>query len=808
MNVRVREAALISLVVAVAFAQAPPSPPKPPALPPGFGTPKGPSAPPPQATRPAQPPTAPAQQPGSTAKPSPATPAPATAQPAPAVVAPVAPATVFGGLNLRGASLREVVDMLARQLKINYTIDPRVNGSVTLNTYGEVKDIDTRSLLDLVLRINGAAMVKIGDIYRVVPLADLSRMPLPPETSKASDIVSDESPMLNLVFLKYTTADELAKVLEPFNGEGAKMIPYAPANLLFVLDSRRNMRRTMELISLFDSDALANQRVRLFDVKNTRPSDLAADLDRIMRSISMNEKVAPVKFLPVDRINTLVAVAQNPGVLDTVQMWLNKLDIPIKSSGTAMDNYVYRLKYQRADCLAMVIQQLYGSLFSPYGYAGPIGMPNMGYGGYGGGIGGAFGGGYGGAFGGGYGSMYGSGYNGGIYRGSYQSVGGANAGLGIGAGCGGFMGGYGSYGSPYGLGAVSPYAGYAPQYAGGAGYRPMATGTPSAMTTAPAAGQAPADASGTYLGMPAQTSEQVEMPRIVPNSLDNSLLIHATSMQYASILKLLREMDVPPRQILLEAKIYEVTLGNAFSTGLTAAFLRNNPGVGPNGLLSSNPLLTGGTTNINIGMVVENSRLLLNYILTDNTSKTRLIQSPSLIATDSVPASITVGSEVPIVTAQGAGGVQTGGTSEVVQQIVQRSTGVTLNVLAHVNPSGVVTLVVNQDISAPSASAAGAVPGQSFSTRNVQTQLTLQDGDTIAIGGIILESSDTSSAGIPGLHRVPILGAAFGSRSYNKQRTELIIFLTPRVIFDNADLQEASDQLKSGLRKLRHTIRE
>jgi general secretion pathway protein D len=466
-----------------------------------------------------------------------------------------------------------------------------------------------------------------------------------------------------------------------------------------------------------------------------------------------------------------------------------------------MDNYVYRLKYQRADCLAMVIQQLYGSLFSPYGYSGPVGAPSLPYGG---GYAGSYGGGYAGAFG----SNYGGGYGGSsVYRGSYQTVGGANAGLGIGAGCGGFNGGFGGgygYGSPYGLGTAYPYAGYAPQYpTGTTAYNPAGVGTP--VTPAPAAGQAPADASGTYLGANKQLSEEAQAPRIVPNSLDNSLLIHATSTQYASILKLLREMDVPPRQILLEAKIYEVTLGNGFSTGLTAQFLKNNP-QGPNGLLSG--AINGGATSITIGTVVENSRLLLNYILTDNTSKTRLIQEPSLIATDSVPASITVGSEVPIVTAQGAGGVQTGGTSEVVQQVVQRSTGVTLNVLAHVNPSGVVTLVVNQDISAPSASASGAVPGQSFSTRNVQTQLTLQDGDTIAIGGIILEESDFSSAGIPGLHRLPILGAAFGSRSYSKQKTELIIFLTPRVIFDNVDLQEATEELKGRMRKLRHTITE
>jgi general secretion pathway protein D len=796
---RARAVVLALTVAAVAFAQAQAPPVKAPPLPPGFGprgnqtTPQSqPAAPQPQVNPPPQQQGSPAAP--SAAKPSPAAPPPTQAAPSAAITP-----TVYGGLSLQSASLREVVDMLARQLKINYTIDSRVNGSVTLNTYGEVKELDTRSLLDLVLRINNAAMVKVGDIYRIVPLADLSRLPLTPQTAnKSGEIPLDDSPMLNLVFLKYTTAEELSKVLEPFNGEGAKMIPYAPANLLFILDSRRNMRRTMDLIALFDSDSMANQRVRLFDVKNSRPSDIAVDLDKIMRSISMNEKSAPVKFLPVDRINTLVAIAQNPGVFDTIQMWLTKLDIPLKSSGTGMDLFVYRLKYQRADCLAMTIQQLYGSMYG--NYSGTIGGSPYGGGDYGMPYGG---GGYGSPYGGGGYSQYGGanrGVGGSYGLGSYQAIGGANAGLGIGSGCGGSsMGGMG-YGGGYG--GAQAYQGYSPQYnAASSGYQPLGVGAPAAPAPATAS-----DSTGTYLGAKPQGSVDAQAPRIVPNALDNSLLIHATANQYASILKLLRELDVPPRQILLEAKIYEVDLGSGFSTGLTASFLKNNPG-GQTGLTAAG--LLGAVTSLNLATVVRNSQALLTYLITDNTSRSRLIQSPSLIATDSVPASITVGSEVPIITAQAAGGVQAGGSSQIVQQIAQRTTGVTMNVLAHINPSGIVTLVVNQDVSSPGASTPGAtVSGQSFSTRNIQTQLTMEDGDTIAIGGIILESTDVSSAGLPGLHRLPIVGAAFGSRTYSKQRTELIIFLTPRVIFDNSDLQDASEELKSHLRKMKRMVKE
>jgi len=100
--------------------------------------------------------------------------APTTSQTPPPTRAPATPPTVYGGLALNNASLTEVIDLLARQLKINYILDPRVKGGVILNTYGETKDIDTRSLLETILRINGFGMVKQGDLYRIVPLTDIS----------------------------------------------------------------------------------------------------------------------------------------------------------------------------------------------------------------------------------------------------------------------------------------------------------------------------------------------------------------------------------------------------------------------------------------------------------------------------------------------------------------------------------------------------------------------------------------------------------------------------------------------------------
>src|SRR6185437_9095512 len=289
--------------------------------------------------------------------------------------APQPPTVPVASLNLNNVSLTEVVNQLAQQLHINIVLDPGVKGGVTINTYGDTRNLDVRSLLDQILRINGFGMAQVGDLYRVVPLKDIAHQPLRPQTiTDPNKIPEDDQIMLNLIFLKYVSVDELMKVLDEFAGENAILRSYAPANLLMVMDSRRNMRRLMELIAEFDSDTFANQRVRLFEVKNTKPSDLEKDLENVLGAISLDSGSTPtsqakpgtpahsgtVKFLPVDRINTLIAVAPNPGVFDTIAQWVKKLDVPVTITAGAVETHVYHLRYQRAECVAMALSQLFG----------------------------------------------------------------------------------------------------------------------------------------------------------------------------------------------------------------------------------------------------------------------------------------------------------------------------------------------------------------------------------------------------------------------------------------------------------------
>src|SRR5471030_1663735 len=357
-------------------------------------------------------------KPAQPAKPAPqqTAPPPATA-PAPATAPPPTTAprlTDSGAFIMPNASLPELIELLAKRLKINYIKDPAVTGNVTIYTYGEIKPVDEMQLLETILRINGATIVKVGDLYRIVPVNRVSQLPVSPLiNADPKTLPDDERMILNLVFLKYATAAEIAKLMTPFLGEGGTVIPYEPGNLLMVQDNARSMKRYMELIALFDSDTFAGQRVRLFEVENTRPSNLQKDLESVFKAYALSDKVAAVKFMAVDRLNTLIAVAPNPGIFTQVEEWIKKLDIAVKTSAGAVNTYVYRLKYARAETLAMAIMALYSG--NPMALMA-LSQMSMSGGGMGGGMYPGAGGGYGGMNGmyGGAGGGYGGGYGGGI----------------------------------------------------------------------------------------------------------------------------------------------------------------------------------------------------------------------------------------------------------------------------------------------------------------------------------------------------------------------------------------------------------
>src|ERR1035438_4803589 len=508
-------------------------------------------------------------------------------------------------------------------------------------------------LLETILRVNGAALVKVGDLYRVMPVANVAQAPLPAAVN-GKDFPDGEGRFGKGGFLKYATAGEILKLIQPFLGEGAAAATYDPANLLILQDNNRNMKRTMDLLALFDSDSFVSQRVHLFEVSNGRPTDLVKQLESIFKAVSLSDKASAVKFVPIDRINTIVGVAPNPGVFDQVGQWLKKLDIPVKSPAGSVDNYVYRLKYGRAETVAVAIMALYSGnpmalmALSQMNNNMMSGMMNN----IAPGVGGMGGGGYGG---GGYG---GGGYGGGGYGGGGYGGGGYGGGGYGGGGYGGMGGGMGYGGNSGYQSAVSPFA--------------SMMGSTSALQTGAQAGATPGaagDQTGTYLSPSGTGASNYRGPRIIPNPFDNTLLVQSTPEEWEQISRLLQQLDVPPRQILVEAKIIEVQLTGELSYGVTS-YLQSKGASVPGGYTAPGQaggflgsVLSNGLT-LTGGLLVGHSRELLSALTAlETTGKAKTLNEPSLIATDSIPAVMNVGTTVPTLSSSVASGVQTGGNT-------------------------------------------------------------------------------------------------------------------------------------------------
>ena len=274
------------------------------------------------------------------------------------------------------------------------------------------------------------------------------------------------------------------------------------------------------------------------------------------------------------------------------------------------------------------------------------------------------------------------------------------------------------------------------------------------------------DLTGNYLGnAPPQDRCAARVPRVVANPFNNTLLIQATPQEYENILTLLKDLDIPPRQVLIEAKIYSVDLTHAFSSDVHAK-LQQLSGSTSHSFLAD---FGGGVTNLSGAALVGKSRELLAAVqLQETESRAKVLSAPSVIATDSIPAIINVGAVGPHAVRASRHGRPAGGNSLFANSISNVSTGVTLNILARVTPSGIVTMIINQEVSDPTPTTTSSIQSPSFAKKS--------DSDPDHRAGRRhhrdrrhhLETNTLSQRRNPGAESDPDLGALFGYRSYSK----------------------------------------
>ncbi len=648
-------------------------------------------------------------------------------------------------LNFEGADVREVVrNILGDILNESYTIDPAVGGTVTIRTTSGIPRESLHATMEMILRMNGATMTREGSVWKILPAAAAARGNVTPQLGGlARPLPAGYS--VQIVPLHYVGVRQMAALLEPFVKDQTTVRVDDLRNFLILSGTELELRHLYETIDMFDVNWLAGMSVGLFTLQSAEVKSLMADLDKALGTPDKSPLSGILKIIPIERMNALLVVTPQPEYLDEARKWIERLD-RAGGEGTAIRFYVYQVQNGRAERIAPLLQQAFtGRVTQP---AQPDRPPQV------------------------------------------------------------------APGTPAGT-IVSPPSFMAQPTI------PVQNPSQTVVSQTQTTSAAPATAQ-TALQRALSAADGIGVVRnvqVVADKDNNTILTVATPVEYSVIEAALKKLDLPQRQVAIELTIAEITLTDSLSVGVEWLF----KGGAPSGRGSGGYFAPGGTTPFNpavpiaaaaasttpVGLALSAG---FNYLinnsnfpggvqaalhLLDTYGNTKVISNPHLAALDNQKATIKVGNRIPI-------NQQTlvGGTTNAVTTTAQYiDTGVLVQVTPHINAGGLVTLEVDAEVSTPGNTSDPNV-APPINTRSVQTLLAVPTGQTMVMGGLITENNANSSKGLPGLARIPILGGLFGTQSLEKDRTELILFITPRVVENEADYRRVIDDLRRKMERL------
>jgi general secretion pathway protein D len=699
------------------------------------------------------------------------------AEPAPSPGGPTAdfrvasadPAAVVRGdgveLNFEGAEIQNVAKtVLGDTLGISFVVDPRVQGNVTLASTGPIPRKDVLPVFESVLRMSNAAVVHEGNLVKIVPVAEASG-------TGAVNIGAGQAGFgVSIVPLRYTAATTIARTAENFLSRAGAIKIDQSRNLLLIQGTTAERQAALDVVAAFDVEWMRNQSVGVYPLKSTSPETMIKELERVFESGDGGQGQGVVRFQPISRMNAVLVVTKNPKFLERATQWVQRLDRS-DTSGTTVR--VYRLKYARAPQVAKVLNEIF--LTQRAGQS--IGDSPL--------------------------SQIAPGTNAAQSR--LDSLKAANA---------------GSDGSATSSGKSSPARGAAS--AGTAG--PIA----AAFENFENKGK-DGDAESTTRSSSISSTDKGGMfqnVRITPDTADNSIVVYSNQEDYRIIERSLRELDRPRLQVAIEATVAEVTLTDALQFGVQYFFANRNSNVGllpATGGAVAAPAATAAsaTATADASSAVQTAiqsaflqRVLpgLNLVLgaeaqpkviltaLSNLTNVKVLSAPSVVVMDNQPALLQVGNEIPVST--GAATILTNPNTPVVNTIEMRNTGVILKVLPHVYANGQIQMEIEQEISnVVNPTQVTLTP--TISQRRVHSTIAVTSGQTVLLGGLISDQDQSTKAGIPLLSDIEVIGNLFGTRSGQKVRTEIIMFIKPRLIRNSVDSRSVAEEFRSRLEMMR-----
>jgi len=643
-------------------------------------------------------------------------------------------------LNFVDTDIREIVrTILGTTLKVNFTIDPRVHGTGSIETATPLTRSALLPALETLLNQNGATVVQRNGVYNVVPVAvgNITNQ------SSASSIGAGAQ----VVPLRYTSAKDLAKMLEPYVGEGGKITAETASNALLVTGDAAVRQTLVGLIRAFDIDILSGRSYALFPIGDDDPAKLAGELEKVLQSQAEAPLANIVQVLPMTRVNAVLVVSSQPRYIDAANRFF-RLAARVEDA-TARAWHVYYVQNGQSADLEGLLQRA----FTP-GNVSPTPPPPGS-------------------------TAPGAGQ---------QSLGFGNA-TGGSSGVGGAAGGISSTGAAGGTGGGGA--------AGGFG-----SGIPA--PTAAAGGESPAtEPLSAEPGGGGGAGANTNRIRIIANRTNNALLVYATPAEYSVIEGMLHKIDIIPLQVLIEATIAEVDLNDQLqygvqfflktdhvaetlgSTGTSGPF---NPPFPPLGSLPFPSTLPY--------FVLSNANFALAALA--NVTKVKVLSAPEVMVLDNEPARLQVGQQVPVLTGTATSTLAAG--APVVNSVDYHETGVIMQVTPRVNTGGLVSLDIAQEVSDVAAQATNTVSGSpTFDDQVFRTRVAVQDGQTVGMAGLIRDNVSQGNSGLPFLKDIPIIGTLMSTQANSRMRTELLVLITPHVVHDQRDARALTEDLRSQL---------
>ncbi|WP_374664920.1 type II secretion system secretin GspD [Ramlibacter sp.] len=659
------------------------------------------------------------------------------------------------------APITDVVHVVMRDiLKVDYVIHSALGGNLTLATRGEVTADQAIYLLESALQANGVAMARDPrGVYHIGKPEALQGIVASPRIASGGVLPPGTGTVI--VPLQYIGAAEMAAILRPLLPPAALVRVDPLRNLLVLAGSRTQAEGWLDIVATFDVDLLKGMSVAMVPLKYASVRDVESALRLFAQGVTPAAAAArPQAASPAGQAAPGGATA--PAATAAAQ----PAAASASGEGVALFGAIRVLPIERMNSLLLVSARA-AYLEEARAWIDRLDRP-------------------------GANAAEPQLYIYPVKNGSARHLAEVLSGI---------FGGDGRSAAPAATSQVAP--GLTPVTAG-----TTTAGQPAVNSLAGASGgvgQGAAAAQASRLGSVSTTQNGA---RVIADELNNAVLIYAVASEYAKIEAALRRLDVSPAQVLIEASIVEVTLGDDLQYGLQWYFTdKVRSGLSGTGVISNVAGGTGtgtGVTGVGIlgaasagfSYTLRNSLGNVQAVLSALAEKSlvKVISSPSVMVLDNHTAGIAVGQQQPVRSAET---VTSGGN--VTTSIQYKDTGVNLQVTPSVSAENVVTMAINQAVT--DVGQIDTATGQrSFLQRQILSKVAVRSGETLVLGGLIRDNDTSGTSGLPLLSSVPVLGGLFGTQTRSAQRTELLVVITPRVVRSDLDARDVGAELRERMK--------